>query len=193
MMGKDFENPFGQKTPKGVTKMMSTVLNSAVFPGVQGGPLEHVIAAKAVAFGEALTDEYFQYILQVKKNADAMAKAFVDKGYNVISGGTDNHLMLIDLRSKFPDITGKVVENRLVKADITVNKNMVPFDSRSPFQTSGLRVGTPAITTRGLKEDNMEIIVDMIDEVISNIDDDKVIESVKQRVNSMMKDFPLFA
>lgn len=193
LMGEDFENPWGLKTPKGVTKMMSTVLNSAVFPGVQGGPLEHVIAAKAVAFGEALTDEYFQYILQVKKNADAMAKAFVDKGYNVISGGTDNHLMLIDLRSKFPDITGKVVENRLVKADITVNKNMVPFDSRSPFQTSGLRVGTPAITTRGLKEDNMEIIVDMIDEVISNIDDDKVIESVKQRVNSMMKDFPLFA
>lgn len=193
LMGEDFENPWGLKTPKGVTKMMSTVLNSAVFPGVQGGPLEHVIAAKAVAFGEALTDEYFQYILQVKKNADAMAKAFVNKGYNVISDGTDNHLMLIDLRSKFPDITGKVVENRLVKADITVNKNMVPFDSRSPFQTSGLRVGTPAITTRGLKEDNMEAIVDMIDEVISNIDDDKVLESVKLRVNSMMKDFPLFA
>jgi len=193
LMGEDFENPWGLKTPKGVTKMMSTVLNSAVFPGVQGGPLEHVIAAKAVAFGEALTDEYFQYILQVKKNADAMAKAFVNKGYNVVSDGTDNHLILIDLRSKFPDITGKVVENRLVKADITVNKNMVPFDSRSPFQTSGLRVGTPAITTRGLKEENMEVIVDMIDEVISNIDDDKVLESVKLRVNSMMKDYPLFA
>ncbi len=193
LMGEDFENPWGLKTPKGVTKMMSTVLNSAVFPGIQGGPLEHVIAAKAVAFGEALTDEYFQYILQVKKNADAMAKAFIDRGYHVISGGTDNHLMLIDLRSKFPEITGKVVENTLVKADITVNKNMVPFDSRSPFQTSGLRVGTPAITTRGLKEEHMEPIVAMIDEVISNIEDEKVLESVKNRVNEMMKDFPLFA
>ena len=192
-MGEDFENPWGLKTPKGVTKMMSTVLNSAVFPGVQGGPLEHVIAAKAVAFGEALTDEYFQYILQVKKNADAMAKAFIERGYNVISGGTDNHLMLIDLRSKFPEITGKVVENTLVKADITVNKNMVPFDSRSPFQTSGLRVGTPAITTRGLKEEHMEPIVAMIDEVISNIEDEKVLDSVKKRVNEMMKEFPLFA
>ena len=193
LMGEDFENPWGLKTPKGVTKMMSQVLNSAVFPGVQGGPLEHVIAAKAVAFGEALTDEYFEYILQVKKNADAMAKAFTDRGYHVISGGTDNHLMLIDLRTKFPDITGKVVENTLVKADITVNKNMVPFDSRSPFQTSGLRVGTPAITTRGLKEQHMEPIVTMIDEVISNIDDEKVLESVKKRVNNMMKNLPLFA
>ena len=193
LMGEDFENPWGLKTPKGVTKMMSTVLNSAVFPGIQGGPLEHVIAAKAVAFGEALTDEYFQYILQVKKNADAMSEAFIKRGYHVISGGTDNHLMLIDLRSKFPEITGKVVENTLVKADITVNKNMVPFDSRSPFQTSGLRVGTPAITTRGLKEEHMEPIVSMIDEVISNIDDEKVLESVKTRVNAMMKDFPLFA
>jgi glycine hydroxymethyltransferase len=193
LMGEDFENPWGLKTPKGVVKKMSTVLNSAVFPGVQGGPLEHVIAAKAVAFGEALTDDYFQYILQVKKNADAMSKAFIERGYHVISGGTDNHLMLIDLRSKFPDITGKVVENTLVKADITVNKNMVPFDSRSPFQTSGLRVGTPAITTRGLKEEHMEPIVAMIDEVISNIEDEKVLESVKQRVNDMMKDFPLFA
>ncbi len=193
LMGEDFENPWGLKTPKGVTKMMSQILNSAVFPGVQGGPLEHVIAAKAVAFGEALSDEYFEYILQVKKNAAAMAKAFIDRGYNVISGGTDNHLMLIDLRTKFPDITGKVVENTLVKADITVNKNMVPFDSRSPFQTSGLRVGTPAITTRGLKEEHMEPIVAMIDEVISNIEDEKVLESVKKRVNDMMKDFPLFA
>ena len=193
LMGEDFENPWGLKTPKGVTKMMSAVLNSAVFPGIQGGPLEHVIAAKAVAFGEALTDSYFEYILQVKKNAEVMAKAFIDRGYKVISEGTDNHLMLIDLRSKFPDITGKVVENTLVKADITINKNMVPFDSRSPFQTSGLRVGTPAITTRGLKEEHMEPIVAMIDEVISNIEDEKVLESVKKRVNDMMRDFPLFA
>ncbi len=193
LMGEDFENPWGLKTPKGKIKMMSAVLNSAVFPGVQGGPLEHVIAAKAVAFGEALTDSYFEYILQVKKNAAVMAKAFVDKGYHVISGGTDNHLMLIDLRTKFPDITGKLVENTLVKADITVNKNMVPFDSRSPFQTSGLRVGTPAVTTRGLKEEHMAPIVDMIDEVISNIDNESVIESVKKRVNDMMAEFPLFA
>jgi len=193
LMGEDFENPWGLKTPKGVTKMMSTVLNSAVFPGIQGGPLEHVIAAKAVAFGEALTDEYFEYILQVKKNADVMAKAFVDRGYKVISDGTDNHLMLIDLRSKFPDITGKVVENTLVKADITINKNMVPFDSRSPFQTSGLRVGTPAITTRGLKEIHMEPIVGLVDEVISNVENEQVLESVRKRVNDMMKDFPLFA
>jgi glycine hydroxymethyltransferase len=193
LMGEDFENPWGLKTPKGVTKMMSTVLNSAVFPGIQGGPLEHVIAAKAVAFGEALADEYFEYILQVKKNAEVMSKAFTDRGYKVISGGTDNHLMLIDLRSKFPDITGKIVENTLVKADITINKNMVPFDSRSPFQTSGLRVGTPAITTRGLKENHMEPIVDFIDEVISNIEDAGVVDSVRRRVNDMMKDFPLFA
>ncbi|MBZ0241937.1 MAG: serine hydroxymethyltransferase, partial [Bacteroidales bacterium] len=167
VMGEDFENPWGYKTPKGEIRMMSALLNSAVFPGIQGGPLQHVIASKAVAFGEALTDEYFQYIHQVKKNADVMAKAFISRGYHVISGGTDSHLMLIDLRSKFPDITGKVVENTLVKADITINKNMVPFDSRSPFQTSGLRVGTPAITTRGLKEQQMEPIVDLIDEVIS--------------------------
>ena len=172
LMGEDFENPWGLKTPKGQIKMMSAVLNSAVFPGIQGGPLEHVIASKAVAFGEALSDSYFEYILQVKKNADVMAQAFVDRNYKVISDGTDNHLMLIDLRSKFPDITGKVVENTLVKADITINKNMVPFDSRSPFQTSGLRVGTPAITTRGLKEKHMEPIVELIDEVISNIDND---------------------
>ncbi len=193
LMGEDFENPWGLKTPKGVVKKMSAVLNSAVFPGIQGGPLEHVIAAKAVAFGEALTDSYFEYIIQVKKNAQVMAKAFIDRGYHVISGGTDNHLMLIDLRKKFPDITGKLVENTLVKADITVNKNMVPFDSRSPFQTSGLRVGTPAITTRGLKEEHMEPIVEMIDEVISNIESETVLADVKKRVNRMMADFPLFA
>ena len=193
MMREDFPNPWGLTTPKGEVKMMSALLNSAVFPGVQGGPLEHVIASKAVAFGEALTDEYFEYILQVKKNAAAMAKAFSDRGYNIISGGTDNHLMLIDLRSKFPEITGKMVENTLVQADITVNKNMVPFDSRSPFQTSGLRVGTPAITTRGLKEDMMEPIVDMIDDVISHIDDAKKLEAVKEKVNAMMAEYPLFA
>ena len=193
MMREDFPNPWGLTTPKGEIKMMSALLNSAVFPGVQGGPLEHVIASKAVAFGEALSDEYFEYILQVKKNAAAMAKAFTDRGYNIISGGTDNHLMLIDLRSKFPEITGKMVENTLVQADITVNKNMVPFDSRSPFQTSGLRVGTPAITTRGLKENMMEPIVDMIDDVISHIDDTKKLEAVKEKVNAMMAEYPLFA
>lgn len=192
LMGEDFENPWGYKTNKGEIKMMSTLLNSAVFPGIQGGPLEHVIAAKAVAFGEALTDNYMQYILQVQKNAAAMADAFIEKGYHIISDGTDNHLMLIDLRSKFPDITGKLVENTLVKADITVNKNMVPFDSRSPFQTSGLRIGTPAITTRGLKENHMPVIVDLIDEAISNIDNEEVLLSVKKRVNNLMKDFPLF-
>ncbi len=193
LMGKDFDNPWGLTTPKGVVKKMSTILNSAVFPGVQGGPLEHVIAAKAVAFGEALSDEYKEYINQIIKNANAMAKAFIDKGYHVISGGTDNHLMLIDLRSKFPEITGKLVENTLVRADITVNKNMVPFDSRSPFQTSGLRVGTPAITTRGLKEEHMAPIVDLIDEVISDIENEDSIQSVKKRVNKMMNDFPMFA
>jgi glycine hydroxymethyltransferase len=192
LMGSDFENPWGLKSPKGETKLMSTVLNSAVFPGIQGGPLEHVIAAKAVAFGEALTDEYFEYILQVKKNAQVMSKEFMSRGYKVISGGTDNHLMLIDLRSKFPDITGKVVENTLVKADITINKNMVPFDNRSPFQTSGLRVGTSAITTRGLKEEHMAPIVDLVDEVISNIDNESTLESVKKRVNIMMSGLPLF-
>ncbi len=192
LMGEDFENPWGLTTPKGVVKPMSTVLNSAVFPGIQGGPLEHVIASKAVAYAEALTDGYFEYILQVKKNADVMGKAFVDRGYNVISGGTDNHLMLIDLRTKFPDITGKIVENTLVQADITVNKNMVPFDSRSPFQTSGLRVGTPAITTRGLKEEHMEPIVNMIDEVINNYEDEKVIIATRDKVNKMMGDFPIF-
>jgi glycine hydroxymethyltransferase len=193
LIGKDFENPWGQKTPKGEIKMMSQVLDSAVFPGTQGGPLEHVIAAKAVAFGEALDPSFKEYGIQVMKNAQAMAKAFIDKGYHVTSNGTDNHLMLIDLRSKFPDITGKKVENTLVKADITINKNMVPFDSRSPFQTSGIRIGTPAITTRGLKEEHAVKIVDLIDEVISNIDDEKVIEGVKNKVHDLMKDFPLFA
>lgn len=193
LMGEDFENPWGLTTPKGAVKSMSTVLNSAVFPGIQGGPLEHVIASKAVAYGEALTDGYFEYILQVKKNAEVMAKAFVDRGYHVISGGTDNHLLLIDLRTKFPDITGRTVEDRLVLADITVNKNMVPFDSRSPFQTSGLRVGTPAITTRGLKEEHMEPIVEMINEVINNIEDDKVINTTRDKVNNMMGKFPTFA
>ena len=193
LMGKDFENPWGLKTPKGEIKMMSALLDSAVFPGIQGGPLEHVIAAKAVAFGEALSDEFMEYIVQVKKNARVMADAFVQKGYHVISGGTDNHLMLIDLRSKFPELTGKVAENTLVKADITINKNMVPFDSRSPFTTSGIRVGTPAITTRGLKEEHMGIIVDLIDEVLSNTDNETVIDSVRDRVNELMGEFPLFA
>ncbi len=193
LMGKDFVNPWGVTTPKGEIKMMSAMLNSAVFPGTQGGPLEHVIAAKAVSFGEALTPEFRIYQQQVKKNASLMAEAFISHGYNVISGGTDNHSMLIDLRSKFPDISGKKVENTLVRAHITVNKNMVPFDTRSPFLTSGIRVGTPAITTRGLKENDMSGIVDLIDEVISNIDNETVIGSVGERVVKMMKDLPLFA
>lgn len=193
LMGKDFENPWGLKTPKGETKMMSALLDSAVFPGIQGGPLEHVIAAKAVAFGECLSDEYMDYITQVKINAAEMAKAFIKKGYKIISGGTDNHLMLIDLRSKFPEITGKTVENTLVKADITINKNMVPFDSRTPFTTSGIRVGTPAITTRGLKAEHMPVIVDMIDAVISNIENEEKIMKVRNQVNELMSGFPLFA
>ena len=192
LMGKDFENPWGIKTPKGEPKMMSAMLDSAVFPGIQGGPLEHVIASKAVAFGEALSDEFMDYAMQVKKNAQVMSKAFMDKGYKVISGGTDNHLMLIDLRTKYPDITGKMVENLLVKADITLNKNMVPFDSRTPFTTSGIRVGTPAITTRGLKEVHMPLIVDLIDEVIANHDNEEVITKVRSQVNEMMSEFPLF-
>jgi glycine hydroxymethyltransferase len=192
LIGKDFENPWGIKTPKGEIKMMSAMIDSAVFPGIQGGPLEHVIASKAVAFGEALSDEFMEYALQVRKNAQVMAKAFMDKGYKVISGGTDNHLMLIDLRTKYPDITGKMVENLLVKADITLNKNMVPFDSRTPFTTSGIRVGTPAITTRGLKEQHMPVIVDMIDEVIANHENEEVIIKVRTRVNEMMSEFPLF-
>lgn len=193
LMGEDFENPFGFTTPKGATKMMSQVIDFAVFPGQQGGPLEHVIASKAVAFGEALDPSYKVYQAQVKKNAAVMADAFVAKGYKVISGGTDNHSMLIDLRTKFPDITGKQAENALVSADITINKNMVPFDSRSPFTTSGLRVGTPAITTRGAKEDMMPVIVDLIDEVISHLDQEEVITKVRKQVNAMMKDLPLFA
>ena len=190
MMGKDFENPFGLTFKSGKPKMMSSLLDSAIFPGNQGGPLEHVIAGKAIAFGEALSDEFMHYILQVKKNADAMAKAFVKRGYDLISGGTDNHMMLIDLRNK--NITGKDAENALVKADITVNKNMVPFDTQSPFVTSGIRVGTPAITTRGLVESDMEAVVDLIDEVISNYEDEAVLESVASRVNSMMSHRPLF-
>src|SRR5574344_990484 len=193
LMGEDFENPWGITTPKGEIKMMSQMLDSAVFPGTQGGPLEHVIAAKAVAFGEALSDDYLAYIKQVKINAAAMCNAFTDKGYKVISGGTDNHLMLIDLRTKFPDLTGKKAENTLVRADITINKNMVPFDSRTPFSTSGIRVGTPAITSRGLKENEMGTIVELIDDVLSNIDDENTIQKVAKKVNEMMNNRPLNA
>jgi glycine hydroxymethyltransferase len=192
LLGKDFENPWSLKTNKGEVRMMSSLLNSAVFPGVQGGPLEHVIASKAVSFSEALDPKFKEYQKQVKKNAETMAKSFMTRGYKVISGGTDNHLMLIDLRTKFPDISGKKVENTLVLSHITVNKNMVPYDSRSPFLTSGLRVGTPAITTRGLKEEHMEIIVELIDDVISNIENEEVILRVGKKVNEMMKPFPLF-
>jgi len=190
MMGKDFENPFGQKTPKGELKMMSAVLDGAVFPGTQGGPLEHVIAAKAVAFGEALTDDYKKYIKQVQKNAQVLAASFTEKGYKIISGGTDNHLMLIDLRNK--NVSGKVAENALVKADITVNKNMVPFDDKSPFVTSGIRVGAAAVTTRGLKEKQMEKIVDLIDRVIMKNEDEKTIKDVRKKVNKMMEEYPLY-
>lgn len=193
LLGEDFENPWGKKTPKGVTRMMSSLLDSAVFPGVQGGPLEHVIAAKAVAFGEALQPSYKEYQAQVKKNAAVMAQALVDKGYKIISGGTDNHCMLVDLRTKFPELTGKVAEKVLVDADITANKNMVPFDSRSPFQTSGIRLGTPAITTRGAKEELMGEIVEMIDTVLSNPEDEKIIASVREKVNKTMEDYPMFA
>ncbi len=193
LLGKDFENPWGLTTKKGELKMMSSLLDSAIFPGIQGGPLEHVIAAKAVAFGEALAPEYKEYQILVQKNARVMAKAFIDKGYKVISGGTDNHSMLIDLRTKFPDLTGKKAENALVLADITINKNMVPFDSRSPFLTSGLRVGTPAITTRGMKEEHMAVIVDLIDEVLRDADNEQIITDVRSRVNKMMESFPMFA
>ena len=193
LLGKDFENPFGLKTPKGQVRMMSSLVNSAVFPGNQGGPLEHVIAAKAVSFGEALSDEFFRYALAVQQNAAAMAKAFTDKGYKIISGGTDNHSMLIDLRTKFPDLTGKVAEKALVAADITVNKNMVPFDSRSAFQTSGIRVGTPAITTRGAKEPLMGEIVELIDTVLAAPECDKTIGAVREKVNGIMKEYPIFA
>ncbi|MFI3286431.1 MAG: serine hydroxymethyltransferase [Rikenellaceae bacterium] len=193
IMGKDFANPWGLTTPKGEVKKMSAILNSAVFPGIQGGPLEHVIAAKAVAFGEALTPEYREYQIQVQKNATAMAASFVARGYKIVSDGTDNHLMLVDLRTKFPELTGKVAEKALVAADITTNKNMVPFDSRSPFQTSGLRFGTPAITTRGVKEDKMDYIVELIDRVLSNVDSEENIASVRADVNAMMSDYKLFA
>lgn len=193
MMGQDFPNPWGKKTPKGEVKMMSALLDSAVFPGCQGGPLEHVIAAKAVAFGEALTPEFKEYQKQVKKNAAALADAFMAKGYKIVSGGTDNHSMLVDLRTKFPELTGKVAEKALVAADITTNKNMVPFDTRSPFQTSGLRFGTPAITTRGVKEDKMAYIVELIDRVLCDPENEKVIAEVRAEVNKMMANYPLFA
>jgi len=193
LLGKDFENPWGKKTPKGEIKQMSALLDSAVFPGIQGGPLEHVIAAKAVSFEEALQPEYKDYQTQVKKNAAVLARSLMDKGYKVVSNGTDNHCMLIDLRPKFPELTGKIAEKVLVEADITVNKNMVPFDSRSPFLTSGIRIGSAAITTRGTKENLMEEIVEMIDTVLSNTENASVIKSVREKVNATMKDYPLFA
>ena len=193
LMGKDFDNPWGLTTPKGVVKKMSQILNSAVFPGIQGGPLEHVIAAKAVAFGEALTPEYKEYQQQVVRNAQALSAALAARGYNIVSGGTDNHLMLVDLRTKFPELTGKVAEKALVAADITANKNMVPFDSRSAFQTSGLRFGTPAITTRGLKEDKMEYIAELIDRVLSDAENEENIAAVRKDVNALMEQYPLFA
>lgn len=193
LLGKDFDNPWGKTTKKGVIRKMSSLLDSAVFPGVQGGPLEHVIAAKAVAFGEALQPEFKAYAQQVKKNAAVMAQAFMDKGYKICSGGTENHCMLIDLRTKFPELTGKVAENALVAADITVNKNMVPYDTRSAFQTSGLRVGTPAMTTRGAKEELMPEIVELIDTVLKNPESEANIASVREKVNAIMKDYPIFA
>lgn len=193
LLGKDFDNPWGKTTKKGVIRKMSSLLDSAVFPGVQGGPLEHVIAAKAVAFGEALQPEFKAYAQQVKKNAAVMAQAFVDKGYKICSGGTENHCMLIDLRTKFPELTGKVAENALVAADITVNKNMVPYDTRSAFQTSGLRVGTPAMTTRGAKEELMPEIVELIDTVLKNPESEANIATVREKVNAIMKDYPIFA
>ena len=193
LMGEDFPNPWGKKTPKGEIKMMSALLDSAVFPGVQGGPLEHVIAAKAVAFHEALQPEFTDYQKQVKLNASVMAEALVKKGYKIVSGGTDNHCILVDLRTKFPELTGKVAERVLVEADITANKNMVPFDSRSPYQTSGIRLGTAAITTRGVKEDMMPVIVDLIDTVLCDPENRENIETVRRRVNELMKNYPIFA
>ena len=193
MMGKDIDNPFGKKTPKGEIRKMSSLLDSAVFPGVQGGPLEHVIAAKAVAFGEALQPEFKEYQKQVQKNARVLAQALIDMGYNIVSGGTDNHCILVDLRTKFPELTGKVAEKALVAADITANKNMVPFDSRSPFQTSGIRLGTPAITTRGAKEELMGEIAEMIDTVLRSPADDAVIAAVRAKVNKTMESYPMFA
>ena len=193
LLGKDFDNPWGKTTPKGVVKKMSQLLDSAVFPGIQGGPLEHVIAAKAVAFGEALQPEFKAWALQVQKNARVLADELMKRGFGIVSGGTDNHSMLVDLRTKYPDLTGKVAENALVSADITVNKNMVPFDTRSAFQTSGIRLGTPALTTRGAKEDLMVLIAELIEEVLNAPEDEKVIASVRARVNDTMKDYPLFA
>ena len=193
LMGKDFENPWGKKTPKGEVKMMSALLNSAVFPGIQGGPLEHVIAAKAVAFGEALQPEFKEYQMQVKKNAAKLADELMGRGFHIVSGGTDNHSMLVDLRTKYPDLTGKVAEKALVAADITANKNMVPFDTRSAFQTSGIRLGTPAITTRGAKEDLMVEIAALIETVLNAPEDEKVIAAVRAQVNDIMKGYPLFA
>ena len=193
LLGKDFDNPWGLTTPKGVVKKMSQILNSAVFPGIQGGPLEHVIAAKAVAFGEALTPEYKEYQTQVVRNSQALSAALTARGYNIVSGGTDNHLILVDLRSKFPELTGKVAEKALVAADITANKNMVPFDSRSAFQTSGLRFGTPAITTRGLTEAKMEYIAELIDRVLSDAENEANIAAVRKDVNALMEQYPLFA
>ena len=193
LLGKDFDNPWGLTTPKGEVKKMSALINSAVFPGQQGGPLEHVIAAKAVAFGEALQPEFVTYQMQVKKNAATLAQALMDRGFFICSGGTDNHSMLVDLRTKYPDLTGKVAEKALVAADITANKNMVPFDTRSAFQTSGIRLGTPAMTTRGAKEDLMLVIAEMIETVLNDPENDRVITSVREKVNSIMKDYPIFA
>jgi glycine hydroxymethyltransferase len=190
LMGKDFENPFGLKDPKGNTRMMSHVIDMAVFPGTQGGPLEHVIAAKAVAFGEILTDEFTQYANQIQLNAQAMAKSFVNRGYNIISGGTDNHLMLIDLRNK--NLTGKKAQETLDAAHITLNKNAVPFDDKSPFVTSGIRVGVPAVTTRGMKETDMETVVAFIDKVLMNIEDEKTASNVSAEVKTFMQKFPLY-
>jgi glycine hydroxymethyltransferase len=190
MIGDNFENPWGLKTPKGITKKMSAILDSAVFPGTQGGPLEHIIGAKAIAFGEALSEDYLQYVVQVQKNGHAMAQAFIEKGYDIISGGTDNHMMLIDLRNK--EITGKDAEKALVKADITTNKNMVPFDDKSPFVTSGIRVGTAAVTTRGLNEDDMSRIVNFFDQVLRSPEDDESIAEVRDQVNQWMSDYPLY-
>lgn len=193
LMGKDFENPWGLTTPKGAVKMMSQILNSAVFPGIQGGPLEHVIAAKAVAFGEALDPSFAEYQRQVAKNAKSLAAAFIERGYKIVSDGTDNHLILVDLRPKFPDLTGKVAERALVAADITANKNMVPFDSRSAFQTSGLRFGTPAVTTRGLKEEQMPVIAALVDRVLCDPENEANIAAVRKEVNALMAGYPLFA
>ena len=193
LMGKDFENPWGLTTPKGEVKMMSQIINSSVFPGIQGGPLEHVIGAKAVGFYENLQPSWKEYALQVKKNAKVLADELIGRGFGIISGGTDNHSMLVDLRSKYPDLTGKVAEKALVEADITANKNLVPFDSRSAFQTSGIRLGTPAITTRGAKEDLMVLIAELIEQVLNNPEDERVIKMVREKVNATMKDYPLFA